>query len=144
MLRPQGFGLLVPGETGVMASYSTCALGAAFDARGLLHVHAEGYTVERLPVEWVDFWNRPGACPSPDVYLDCQMQFTIQLVITHLNDRHRWTREKIADWVETIEKRLEAEVLEPSTQHLEPPCGPRDSEAGPIPEPAVLLETVGV
>jgi hypothetical protein len=32
-----------------------------------------------------------------------QEELPLGLMIMHLNDRHRWTRERIADWVETVE-----------------------------------------
>jgi len=31
-------------------------------------------------------------------------------VLGHLNDKHRWNRERIADWVETVEDRMAGEA----------------------------------
>lgn len=41
-------------------------------------------------------------CPGDD----CQMTGEIQAMIIHLNDRHHWTRETIADWLETLDADL--------------------------------------
>jgi hypothetical protein len=32
-------------------------------------------------------------------------------VVTHLNDEHRWTREAIAMWVETLEQKIDEEAI---------------------------------
>jgi hypothetical protein len=110
-------------------------MGAAYEAAGIS-------AYDQLPAAWNRLRAFQAKCPCAE----CADRVLLELgcVAVHLNDNHRWTREQIADWVETIEKRLEAEGPEPSTQHLEPVCGPRDSEARPVPEPAVLLETVGI
>jgi hypothetical protein len=31
----------------------------------------------------------------------------VETIIIHLNDRHHWTRERIATWIETVERRAE-------------------------------------
>ena len=36
-----------------------------------------------------------------------QSEYGVFITIIHLNDFHRWTREQIADWVETIERAQE-------------------------------------
>ena len=33
----------------------------------------------------------------------CEFREALRCVVAHLNDKHLWTREKIADWVATIE-----------------------------------------
>lgn len=80
-LAPQGFGRYkdVAGRT--------CALGAAQAASALRNEIVE---------------NGSECAPSP-----CECYGTIypvESVIIHLNDHHRWTREQIADWVETVER----------------------------------------
>ena len=64
---------------------STCALGAASEA---------GYS---LPQTWV----RRGTttCPVCAVHKEVHIFNTI----VHLNDVHKWSREKIADWVSLVE-----------------------------------------
>ena len=66
---------------------ATCALGAAEDA---------GFDVE-LPHP-TDEADCP-ACGRVFHEEDPDMEYTIP----HLNDDHRWTREQIAAWVETVE-----------------------------------------
>lgn len=66
-------------ETEVVA---TCAIGAA---------DYVGY------VGWVG--GRPGLlCPV----CSAEERPTIRGAVVHLNDDHRWTREAIADWLETL------------------------------------------
>jgi hypothetical protein len=84
MLHPQAFGDL---SVGFGAGKRTCALGAAkaagYDTRGLLEVAMMAHDLTR--------------CPACHVYAGW-----VSLVV-HLNDQHRWTRERIADWVATVE-----------------------------------------
>ena len=95
MLKPQVFGILRDG-------IGTCALGAALEACGIVanHLNNLEYVINRWP--WTDakFHNCPG----------CGYWGYPSAVITHLNDAHHWTREQIADWVETIEPREVEEV----------------------------------
>jgi hypothetical protein len=37
----------------------------------------------------------------------CEQLDVVGRIIPHLNDDHRWTRERIADWVESIERERE-------------------------------------
>lgn len=42
-------------------------------------------------------------CPGKDVIGNrCQEAFAIIFMIPHINDTHKWTREAIADWLETL------------------------------------------
>ena len=133
MLKPQGHGMLSTGR-------ATCALGAAHEAcpspqkvwlvtsplnlsvnttpyRGE-PAYVEPGTVERSDVpgpEWsVIYWN--AACPAcalePPATASAPAMAVFRL-IPHLNDDHRWTREQIADWVETIEQQQSAPTPQP-------------------------------
>jgi hypothetical protein len=85
LLRPQGFRYLFDNHG------RTCALGAALDAiRKLPDFLSDRY----IPEEWINFINYHSQCPA------CPF---VGNVITHLNDFHKWTRESIADWIESIE-----------------------------------------
>ncbi len=112
MLKPQGRGAII-GARG-----RTCALGAALDAIGAL---TDEWDQARLPKMWSwaceqDKYRCP-ACARPR-----RMNSTFN-IITHLNDRHRWTREAIADWVATIEPKA---AIEPTPiGELEETCPPR-------------------
>jgi len=64
-----------------------CALASAFEAIG------------QSPVEYAE-WNwakRVSTCPV------CGRKTRIAYLIMHLNDRHRWNRERIAQWVAAVE-----------------------------------------
>ena len=99
MIRPQGFYSLMQGG-------KSCALGAAIEAT-LEAGESKSSTVYKI-WPWV---YTSQYCPV------CIMYLSSTQAITHLNDIHRWTRERIADWVETIEpkevvKEEKKEVLE--------------------------------
>lgn len=89
MLKPQAFGTFRARTAtrddgaflGLRIIESTCALGAACDA---------GY--KRSGIDQVHVW-----CPA------CSLRAGVLFHAMHLNDTHRWTREQIADWVESIE-----------------------------------------
>ncbi len=91
MLRPQAF-------HGLFKDGGSCALGAALDAMGITDEEAfqrrlslfEGASQIRVMV--------PPCCR-------CLVDLhEVDAVIVHLNDTHQWTREQIADWVETLEQ----------------------------------------
>lgn len=91
MLHPQCFGSMnrwrdggdLPSAVGDDEVIATCALGAA---------EAAGYP-DTFSVSSSDM-----VCP------ECpQWTNGLEQVVAHLNDRHRWTRERIADWVATVE-----------------------------------------
>lgn len=67
---------------------ATCAMEAAFDGAGL--------PVGTTPPSWAT----PFSCPL------CGWLSRLIHVVGHLNDHHRWSREKIADWVETAAEPL--------------------------------------
>lgn len=50
--------------------------------------------------------NQKVECPAAnkkDIYGGCR-KTTLDSQIQHLNDNHKWTREKIADWIDTLEE----------------------------------------
>jgi hypothetical protein len=97
LLKPQGFNDYWDGDG------NSCAIGAAADALGV--------PMERLAAlenQHKRVLEQP--CPA----CDRQIQYG-ESTVTHLNDDHRWTRERIADWVETIEARSEQPVESPVT-----------------------------
>lgn len=100
MLLPQGFGFTS------MAVDASCGLIAACDALGLQHSNA-GVTELNEMFPWMGR-TQPG-CPL------CRNfdGFSIGGLVAHLNDSHGWTRERIADWVETIEARQDKLVETP-------------------------------
>lgn len=103
MLKPQAFGSLRSLEAvndrgsilGLRLIEKTCAYGAAIDA---------GYTSSgRGDCIFVQTIHE---CPA------CGLEMTVGMVVMHLNDTHRWTRERIADFVATVE--VQYEVFAPS------------------------------
>lgn len=89
MLKPQTFGSYDSGD-------GTCALEAAGNAAGVSGRTRGGLDlVERFPVLMDGQLRKCPECGFAAV--------NFGQVIVHLNDSHRWTRERIADWVETVE-----------------------------------------
>ena len=72
-----------------------CALGAAYHAMGI-----DQYD-KTVPDIWPWTYER-AFCP------ECANPWPVFMLIAHcLNDGHRWSRERIADWVATVEPREE-------------------------------------
>lgn len=90
MMKPQAFNSTE--EDGSCALRSAAdAVGIGNDKDGILNYSEIEY---RFPITL-----QPHGCPQ------CTDRRIIHVedAIWHLNDTHRWTRERIADWVETIE-----------------------------------------
>ncbi len=112
-LSVQGF------NDGSMTGNNRCALGAATQALGigsaLLYSELEDeYPWLRSALECPDGC---GIGPRPGIS-----------VIWHLNDRHLWTRERIAEWVSTIEPPEESANADSTRERAENsvstvPCG---------------------
>lgn len=100
-LSPQGFGELL-GRDG-----SRCAFGAALQAVG-------ANSSDSLRVLWP--WRQERREPCPE----CGDVDAVNFIIsTHLNDSHRWTRERIAYWVASVEPVEAAEKSEPISDSRE-------------------------
>lgn len=85
MNRPQAFFRAFDGV-------GTCANGAALEAVG------------RLPsayIDVVDVWAVASLCVTQPV---TGHEMMVVSAVRELNDEYRWTREDIADWVESIER----------------------------------------
>lgn len=101
MLGPQTFHQL-------HRANATCARGAALLAIGIKD-WAENDEVAHT--EWPILFEMRPELKSCEI---CGKEYVAELLvfaITHLNDQHRWTRERIADWVEQIENEMEAEQV---------------------------------
>lgn len=93
---------------------ATCALGAADQA---------GYVLSGVRRACPQGCFVCPACGNETIYLD--------YAIAHLNDYHNWTRERIADWVETLEAHApEPSSAEPASIHAVVPVLAR-SVSGP-------------
>jgi len=78
----------------------TCALGAALDAAGALGIAEDDG--DPGPYEAAEaIWPILKSPVRHPAYRECA---DLRKVITSLNDEFDWTREQIADWVETIER----------------------------------------
>lgn len=58
-------------------------------------------TVLEVPYDWIPVLKSFAGCP------ECGHQFRTEHMIPHLNDKHRWSRESIAVWIEGIERLVE-------------------------------------
>lgn len=104
MTGPQTFGRYETGD-------ATCAVGAAYRAVGLRPIADTQKFRAMFPLATA-FNDAP--CPV------CGL-VRVDGVSTapHLNDHHMWTREQIADWVETIERAHEQQPVEPQPVSVE-------------------------
>jgi hypothetical protein len=78
---------------------ASCALGAAYEGMYRLPRQAEGLHPTK-DLEWF-FDCLEGTirrCPGEG----CQKKLALASIIVHLNDDHRWSREQIATWLESI------------------------------------------
>jgi len=99
MLRPQG-------RYCILGKAGTCALGAALEAAGHLdewkRLHVLGS--DKMNEFWFkrEIWSdfRYSMSVHP---VNSHVQAPVHDIIVELNDAHLWTRERIADWVATIE-----------------------------------------
>lgn len=121
------------------ATNGTCAIGAAADAIGLLDTtHYNRFLDgQKPPQDWRWIRDRVATCPACAADSRMWVEFdtiptilTVQPVIRHLNNEHRWTREQIADWVAVIEadeESLAAGAVDPSVSDSGTPT-PRAAE----------------
>jgi hypothetical protein len=96
LLGPQAFGTLADMLGG------TCALGSAAKAMGIQITTA--YEAEDTLKELFPIFECEQEPPVPMPVVD------LYTIIMELNDAYRWSRERIADWVEFIEKAEEAKT----------------------------------
>jgi len=111
-LHPQVFNTLRTSTQGVTTG--TCALGSALVAIGI-GLSSLWILDDLIPQEWKKLYKKPCCCPIDTA---CTVLTTVEAMITHLNDYHGLTREKIADWLEPIEERWYESAIQPgvSTQ----------------------------
>lgn len=105
VLHRQGFGSFYSILNGEKV---TCAAGAAREAIGAHNF--DNWLGDVLRTE------HPYRC------FECNAFITQNLcgIIAHLNDAHRWTRERIADWVETVEpdQRVRPDMESPAVEEV--------------------------
>jgi len=99
-----------------------CAMGAAYTAIGggsheevatTAHVTFRGPGVKAGDIvdvlhhdqEWMDVFYGVFVCPQ------CLAERPLSELIPHLNDRHRWNRQQIANFVETLEQQVDRELM---------------------------------
>jgi hypothetical protein len=120
MMKPQGFG----GDS--IASFKApCALGGALQSVGRQLIN-RAYGLSAVAEEWPwtsVYTNERFSCPACG--LSAFSYGTLaRNIIWHLNDQHHWTRQQIADWVQSVEP---AEVIEPDQEQTCEGVGTRAS-----------------
>lgn len=120
LLHPQAFRSLFTRDAPDVPIVATCALGAAYDAIGQLAPIAAG--VPTASADWRAYTPRwpeltlltGYPCPVcaraggyQPVIKSVNIDWSPQLLITHLNDVHQWTRDAIADF---LEREIEPQV----------------------------------
>lgn len=98
-IRPQCFSdYFLKDDVGVLCS---CALGAAYETfhGGILDLHKMPDPFEIIAEFGIDHEQYIYLCPHN---CDFGLEKSMQDLIAHLNDYHKWTREQIADHVESL------------------------------------------
>lgn len=73
---------------------SSCALGAAYEGVYLLPRDSTDVMPRRLDRFFHCLENVSRRCPA-----GCRKQIPVAAMIVHLNDDHRWSRERVARWL---------------------------------------------
>lgn len=81
----------------------TCALGAALHAMGRLITQDD---LSDVVVAIFPELHTPVMCP------ECKVSDELGDLVVHLNDEHKWTRNRIADWIDDDVCLLSAQVTE--------------------------------
>lgn len=124
MLKPQNHG----GQ--MIRDGHTCALAAALDAIGKLRLRETQADYDALYSEF-PILKKTATCPVRDWCVFDASTSDLLSQIYHLNDGHKWTREAIADWVEGIERELEAkQAPQVSSASLDTPGRDAANSAG--------------
>ncbi len=92
---------------------ASCALGAAYEGMYRLPREVTGLHPTK-DLEWF-FDCLEGtvrACPGES----CKKKLVLAAIIVHLNDDHRWSREQIATWLESINGTRKPNEPQPSGQ----------------------------
>lgn len=111
-MRPQSFGRMFGFTEG--DAYGSCALGGAFESLcGVPHFDEHkmtGFLTQRFPIldARAEIPTHPG--------VPCSLRLGIMM----LNDNSKWSREAIAEWVETVENSLEKAAQKPEVSHPTP------------------------
>jgi len=88
--RPdQAFGEYYTGRS------ASCALGAAYEAMYRLPGDVEGRRPTRDLDWYFDCLDTVKPCPEAG----CRKRISLAPLLVHLNDDHRWSRERIAAWL---------------------------------------------
>lgn len=107
MLKPQAACIHSPHAGG-----STCGIGAAADAIGALgrpyDIASDQFAMRAVEERWPAVTKASAECAA------CGASLYGLLMIQHLNDVHHWTRERIADWVETLELQQAVAAVDPA------------------------------
>ena len=133
---PQLYGRLTRGDGG------SCAMGAAYMGRHGSSACGDIFVLTRYSdfnvITSMSIETMPCGCSgSVDINSDpalgpVMVASTLWYAIVHLNNFHKWSREAIAEWVETIENKLEERMGD---------GGGQESGANQTPTPAVPEKT---
>lgn len=97
----QYFEMLTPDSRG---RWGACALGAALTAIGDT-VSRDTFDIETDLASFPEIICKiAGVCPAENcAKFGGQYEVTVGRMIVHLNDGHRWSRERIADWIDSLD-----------------------------------------
>lgn len=95
----------------------TCAMGAAMLGGGMIINEQFGPWVPAIYELWSQFpWLRTVLADCPEC--GPGWRETVYGIAIHVNDNHHWTRERIADWLDTVDPTILEPVVESETEEL--------------------------
>jgi hypothetical protein len=86
-----------------------CPRGASMGDRDGIRITIEPGSFIKMPKQCAE-WNY-GIFKAPAVCPTCGFAAEVFAMVPHLNDVHRWTRERIADYVELLESTVPTPVF---------------------------------
>ena len=110
MLRPQAY-------RRTLDRYGSCALGAAAEAAGARVPMSHETCLSFLRKRFHDL--ETAVMPPCSCVFGQQTHF-IARVVVHMNDKHQWNRELIAEWLATVEPASQTRRTARNSATLEP------------------------
>lgn len=124
---------------GLLAMNEFCAIGAALNHIGVFDKAM--HELSRADGGWAALYkyfpnsSSEALCPVGDIcdYTDNNNVTTVLSVAGHLNDKHKWSREAIAEWVEVQENLIESRNKQ-TTQRLRDDSRVGEERLSPVEE----------
>lgn len=115
MAAAEGAGLFTIAGTAFMRGPNYLEPG---DDNGITRYGTQpGGISSRMPDEWLSITmsREVPPCPCSEFYVADE----VTILIWHLHDMHGWSREAVAEWIETIENKIETRAAQSEARRLQ-------------------------